>query len=221
MLGIFVQKLKGESFFVFPFLKVTRVDFWFLDACSERVSVHPPKNRVLCQNGATRKVNLLKEGCTRWFKPWPWYPRSLEVTVPTFPKGHVNSPSQKGHELNHQVKSNLKRRAGKSLTDSSEIFEENLKKKGPRFSPREAIEKNNNPPSRLWLFIFHALDPHFDAEKWFWSELFFWKMTEPGGCWMLEVAGTFPWLLPEILWMIRISGFKSRSLFSLAGKSGV
>ena len=36
---------------------------------------------------------------TRWFKPWPFHPRSLEVTEkPTFPKGCVNS-SQKHTDL--------------------------------------------------------------------------------------------------------------------------
>ena len=38
---------------------------------------------------------FLEKATTRWFKPpWP----SLEVTNFTFPKGHVNSPSQKGHD---------------------------------------------------------------------------------------------------------------------------
>ena len=32
-------------------------------------------------------------------------PFSLEVTYITFEKGHVNSPSQKGHDLNHMVNS--------------------------------------------------------------------------------------------------------------------
>ena len=39
-----------------------------------------------------------------WFKPWPFDPRTLEVTNNPCKKGHANSPSQKGHDLNHQVR---------------------------------------------------------------------------------------------------------------------
>ena len=36
---------------------------------------------------------------TRWFFVTKLHPRSLEVTIPTIWKGHVNSPSRKGHQL--------------------------------------------------------------------------------------------------------------------------
>ena len=35
---------------------------------------------------------------TMWFKPWPFDPQTLEVTNNPLSSGHVNSPSQKGHE---------------------------------------------------------------------------------------------------------------------------
>ena len=42
---------------------------------------------------------------SRWFNPWPnFIPDRWRSRFQPFQKGHVNSPSQKGHDLNHQVR---------------------------------------------------------------------------------------------------------------------
>ena len=53
------------------------------------------------QVGKTDAFFATNKLVARWFKPWPFYAQTLEVTFPTFER--VTYPFQKGHQQNCQV----------------------------------------------------------------------------------------------------------------------